>query len=66
MCYCSFSDSSGYYGALMTGDVAMYFWGNNGVHPHFLAQLFIAVLLAHAGFYGVTFLLKVLRIDNRQ
>jgi hypothetical protein len=44
----------------------MYFWGNNGVHPHFLAQLFIAVLLAHAGFYGVTFLLKVLRIDNRQ
>ena len=49
------------------GDVAMYLWGvNDGFNvTDMMMQLLIASPFWFIGFYGVKYLLRLLRIDNR-
>ena len=57
----------GFYAWVWIGsDVAMYVWGHNDAPIiDVIMQLLIACPFAFAGFYGVKYLLKLLRIDNR-
>jgi len=59
--------AAGIYGwGWIGGDVAMYVWGHNDAPIiDVIMQLLIACPFAFAGFYGVKYLLKLLRIDNR-